>query len=272
MFLTYAPAALNCPVANLIAMIIGIIPARYGSTRFPGKPLADIQGKSMIEWVIGRATQSALLDKVVVATDDERIASEVRRVGGEAVMTRTDHVNGTARCLEAYQRLVLDGAVSADSANYIINIQGDEPFIDPAQIDELAAVLDGSVELATQMTLAESAEVLHDPKEVKIIMNARHEALYFSRAAIPYLIGVAPNEWHKHQTYYRHVGMYAYRADVLENIAHLPSSSLERAESLEQLRWLEAGYAIKLVETNYQSHCIDEPADVEKVLRLVGRL
>lgn len=248
-------------------MIIGIIPARYGSTRFPGKPLADIGGKSMIQRVLEQAKQAKSLSKVVVATDDDRIAEAVRQLGEEVIMTRTDHPSGTDRCWEAYEQLVAAENTSVDTSTYIINIQGDEPFIDPAQIDELAAILDGTVELATQMASVDSAEMLHDPKEAKIILNARNEALYFSRAAIPYLMGIEPDQWHKHHTYRRHVGLYAYRADVLEAITRLPPSPLEQAESLEQLRWLEAGYHIQLVATNYQTPTVDSPADIEKILR-----
>ena len=248
-------------------MIIGIIPARYGSTRFPGKPLADIGGKSMIQRVLEQANQATSLTKIVVATDDERIAEAVRQLGGMAIMTRTDHPSGTDRCWEAYYRLVEDGEIDDDPANYIINIQGDEPFLDPAQIDELAAILDGTVELATQMASVDSAELLHDPKEAKITVNAQNEALYFSRSPIPYLWRVDPAEWHKHHAYHRHVGLYAYRADILGKITELPPSPLEQAESLEQLRWLEAGYRIKLVETNYQTPSVDDPADIEKALR-----
>lgn len=248
-------------------MIIGIIPARYGSTRFPGKPLADIGGKSMIQRVLEQANKAKALAKVVVATDDDRIAEAVRHLGEEVVMTRVDHPSGTDRCWEAYNRLVADGSIPADTSNYVINIQGDEPFIDPAQIDELAAILGGTVELATQMASVDSAEILHDPKEAKIIINAQHEALYFSRAAIPYLWGIEPDQWHKYYPYHRHVGLYAYRADVLEAITQLPPSSLEQAESLEQLRWLEAGYRIKLVETSYQTPTVDSPADIEKIVR-----
>lgn len=248
-------------------MIIGIIPARYGSSRFPGKPLADIGGKPMIQRVIEQAQQATSLAKIVVATDDDRIVDVVRRAGGEAVMTRSDHASGTDRCQEAYSRLVADGAIADDPENYIINIQGDEPFIDPAQIDELAAILDGTVELATQMSSVDSAEMLHDPKEAKIAVNANNEALYFSRSPIPFLWKVAPDQWHNHYTYHRHVGLYAYRADVLEKITQLPPSSLEKAESLEQLRWLEAGYCIKLIETNFLTPSVDDPKDIEKILR-----
>ncbi len=249
-------------------MIVGIIPSRYGSTRFPGKPLLEIFGKTMLEWVIEHSLKATSLDKLVVATDDERIVEVVRRTGIEAVMTRTDHTSGTDRCWEAYSRLVENGLVPDDPSNYIINIQGDEPFLDFNQIEELTSILDGSVELATQMTTAETAESLHDPKEAKIIINANNEALYFSRLAVPYLTGINPSEWHKHYSYHRQVGMYVYRADILNKITQLPPSGLEIAESLEQLRWLEAGYTIKLVETGHQSYCVDEPGDVEKILQI----
>jgi len=248
-------------------MIIGIIPARYGSTRFPGKPLANIGGKTMIQRVLEQAGKAQSLNKIVVATDDERIAEEVHRIGGEAIMTRTDHPSGTDRCWEAYSRLIAKEEVRAKASDYIINIQGDEPFIDPAQIDELAAILDGTVELATQMASVDSADILHDPKEAKIVINDQNEVLYFSRAAVPYLWGLDQAVWHLHHTYHRHVGLYAYRADILEEITLLPPSSLERAESLEQLRWLEAGYRIKLVETKFQTPSVDDPADIEKALR-----
>ncbi|GAB2560917.1 3-deoxy-manno-octulosonate cytidylyltransferase [Spirosoma areae] len=248
-------------------MIIGIIPARYGSTRFPGKPLADIGGKSMIQRVLEQAKQAASLAKVVVATDDDRIAEAVRQLGETVVMTRADHPSGTDRCQEAYDRLITDELIIGHPSDYILNIQGDEPFIDPAQIEELAAILDGTVELATQMASFDSSAMLHDPKEAKITINAHNEALYFSRQAIPHLWGITPDQWHMHHAYHRHVGLYAYRADVLRKITQLPPSPLEQAESLEQLRWLEAGYRIKLVSTNYQTPSVDSPADIEKIVR-----
>lgn len=252
-------------------MIIGIIPARYGSTRFPGKPLIDVGGKPMIVRVLKQAQRSSL-ELVVVATDDERIAHVVQQAGGAVVMTRSDHPSGTDRCFEAYQRLVEDGRIPDDPVNYVVNVQGDEPFIDPAQIDELVGILDGTVELATQMASVDSAEVLHSVGEAKIVVNAQHEALYFSRQPIPFLRDVDPAHWHKHHPYHRHVGLYAYRADVLARITALPPSPLELAEGLEQLRWLEAGYRIKLIETTYQSQPIDDPADVQIALKSAGYL
>ena len=246
-------------------MIAGIIPARWASTRFPGKPLADILGQSMLQRVYAQASQSRLLDLVVVATDDERIAEHVQAFGGEVVMTSPHHPSGTDRCQEALTKIKGD-------YQYVMNIQGDEPFIDPEQIDELAEILqDGSVELATQMIEVRSHNELFDNGEVKIVLNAQGEALYFSRMPIPFFKGVAEHEWHSRHRYYRHVGMYAYRADVLQKITQLPVSLLEQAESLEQLRWLENGYRIRCVSTRFDSHCIDTPEDIEKVLRRMGR-
>ena len=246
-------------------MIAGIIPARYASSRFPGKSLIDIQGKSMIQRVYEEAAKSTSLHRLVVATDDERIFNHVQSFGGEAVMTGADHPSGTDRCRDALQQV-------GEGYQYVINIQGDEPFINPAQIDELASILtDGTVELATQMIPVSNHEELFDRGEVKIVLNNNMEALYFSRMVIPFIKGVDEKDWHKHHNYFRHVGMYAYRRDVLEKITKLPVSSLEQAESLEQLRWLENGFKIKCVTTRFESHCIDTPEDVEKVLRRMGK-
>lgn len=247
-------------------MIIGIIPARYASSRFPGKPLADIGGKPMIQRVVEQAQQASRLDRVVVATDDERIAGRVRDFGGEVVMTRANHPSGTDRCQEAWQLVRGRQVTPAAGFDYVINIQGDEPFIHPAQIDELAAILDGTVELATQMTPIGSAQLLHDPGKVKITATVQGEALYFSRQPIPFLRNVDPAHWHEQYAYMRHVGLYAYRSDILDQITRLPPSPLELAESLEQLRWLESGYRIRLVTTHYSSHGVDTPDDVRQAL------
>lgn len=245
-------------------MIIAIIPARYASTRFPGKPLAGIRGKSMIQRVYEQSSKSSRVSKVLVATDDERIVEHVTSFGGNVVMTAANHPSGTDRCWEALQQL-------DEQYQYVINVQGDEPFIEPGQIDELAAALeDGTTELATQMIAVDNPDILFDRGEVKIVLNSNNEALYFSRMVIPFIKGVEEKEWHRHHNYYRHVGMYAYRTDILEKITKLPVSALEKAESLEQLRWLENGYKIKCVLTKYDSHCVDTPADIEKVLQLKG--
>lgn len=260
-------------------MIIGIIPARYGSTRYPGKPLIDIQGKTMIQRVYEQATKAKCLSEVIVATDDLRILEHVESFGGKAVMTHPDHPSGTDRCWEAYQLAVaglqfessesVQNSIPQTPNRYIINIQGDEPFVAPEQIDELGAVLDGKVELASQMIPVSDAELLFDLGEAKVIVNEQMEAIYFSRQVIPFLKGYPQQEWHQHHTYYRQVGMYAYRADILEKITKLPVSPLEKAESLEQLRWLQHGYKIKMALTTYESHCIDTPEDVEKILKMI---
>lgn len=243
-------------------MIVGIIPARYASTRFPGKPLIDIDGKSMIRRVYEQASKAGSLSRLIVATDDERIAEHVHTFGAEYVMTDSELPSGTDRCWQALQRAEI-------KAEYVINIQGDEPFINPEQIEELAVACDGQAELVTQMIRIDRSEFLHDMGEVKIVLNDQHEALYFSRSPIPFLKGIPSNEWHLHHDYYRHVGMYAYRTDILAKICRLEPSALEKAESLEQLRWLENGYRIRLTETQYDSHCVDTPEDVEKVLKLM---
>lgn len=243
--------------------ILGIIPARYASTRFPGKPLIQIAGKSMLQRVYEQSKKAAGLAEVIVATDDQRIADHAASFGAKVVLTSANHPSGTDRCFEALVNSGLD-------ADYVINIQGDEPFIDPIQIDELAAICEGTTELATQMIPVDNHEVLFDMGEVKIVLNQNQEALYFSRMVIPYLKGVSQDQWHLKHPYFRHVGMYAYRRDILENICKLAPSSLENAESLEQLRWLQNGFKIKLVQTQFDSHCIDMPEDVEKVLKLMG--
>ncbi|MBS1783426.1 MAG: 3-deoxy-manno-octulosonate cytidylyltransferase [Bacteroidetes bacterium] len=246
-------------------MIVGIIPARYASTRFPGKPLIKIEGKSMIERVYTQASLSKSLNQVVVATDDVRIFDHVQHFGGNVVMTQSGHPSGTDRCWDALRQISIN-------AQYVINIQGDEPYIDPSQIDTLATVLqDANTELATLIIPVNDPEVLFDFGEVKVTLNHRMEALYFSRAVIPYIKGVDLKNWHEHHSYYRHVGMYAYRTDILEQITQLPVSSLEKAESLEQLRWLENGFKIKCAITQFDSHCIDTPEDIEKVLRLMNK-
>lgn len=238
--------------------IIGIIPTRYASTRFPAKALIDINGKTMIQRVVEQASQATALSRVVVATDHETIAEHVRSFGGEVVMTSTHHQSGTDRCFEGWQLL-------GGQSNYVINIQGDEPFILPQQIDLLASVLDGSVQLATLVKRIEDPLTLHNPNSPKVVLNARQEALYFSRQAIPFLRGEPMETWLLQHTFYKHIGIYAYRADVLEQITQLPPSSLEKAEALEQLRWLENGYSIRCVVTELDSHGIDTPEDLERI-------
>ncbi|MDM8269550.1 3-deoxy-manno-octulosonate cytidylyltransferase [Barnesiella viscericola] len=243
---------------------IGIIPARYASTRFPGKPLADMKGKYMIQRVYEQARK--VLDHVCVATDDDRIFNAVRSFGGEVVMTSTQHRSGTDRCFEAYRTL-------GGHEDVVINIQGDEPFIKPEQIESLIACFDSpQTQIATLVRpfeAAEGYEALANPNSPKVVLNERHEALCFSRSIIPYLRGVEPAEWLSRHTYYKHIGMYGYRADVLGQITCLPQSSLELAESLEQLRWLQNGYTIKVGITTQETIGIDTPADLEKAIALL---
>ena len=243
---------------------IGIIPARYASTRFPGKPLADMKGKYMIQRVYEQARK--VLDHVCVATDDDRIFNAVQSFGGEVVMTSAQHRSGTDRCFEAYRTL-------GGHEDVVINIQGDEPFIKPEQIESLIACFDSpQIQIATLVRpfeASEGYEALANPNSPKVVLNERHEALYFSRSVIPYLRGVEPAEWLARHTYYKHIGMYGYRADVLGQITCLPQSSLELAESLEQLRWLQNGYTIKVGITTQETIGIDTPADLQKAIALL---
>ena len=239
--------------------ILGVIPARYESTRFPGKVLADIKGKSMVQRVYEQTTKSNSIDKVVIATEDKRVVDHVATFGGEAILTDPNHASGTDRCFEALK-------LQDTEFDYIINIQGDEPFINPEQIDELTGLLDGTVELATLVKKITTNDELFNLGEVKTVFNKKLEALYFSRQPIPYYRNAGEMDWLQHQDYYKHIGIYGYRADILEKISKLPVSGLENAESLEQLRWLENGYKIKLAFTEFESICIDTKEDLEKVL------
>lgn len=249
---------------------IGIIPARYASTRFLGKPLALIGGKPMIQRVYEQAKKA--LDKVVVATDDERIYDCVRGFGGEVVMTRADHKCGTDRCLEAYEK----GKGHADD-DVIINIQGDEPFIQPEQIEAIKSCFDREgTDIATLVkpfTENDTPEALENPNSPKVIFNQETgDAILFSRSVIPYLRGIDRQDWLKQHKHYRHIGMYAYRADVLRKITTLPQSPLEIAESLEQLRWLENGYKIRVAICHTASMGIDTPEDLRNAEAFIMKL
>ncbi|MCF2443104.1 3-deoxy-manno-octulosonate cytidylyltransferase [Dyadobacter sp. CY345] len=240
--------------------ILGIIPARYASTRFPAKALVDIGGKSMIQRVYEQSSKATQLSQVIVATDDERIFDHVENFGGKAVMTSTDHQSGTDRCYEALTK-------TYGKFDYVINIQGDEPFISPEPINNLAEELNGEIELATLVKIIDSEDILFNVNVPKAVLNKRGEVLYFSRQTIPYLRGVETENWLKTHTYYKHIGIYAYRVDVLAEITKLEVSALEKAEALEQLRWLENGYSIKAVVTSDDSHGVDTPDDLDRVTR-----
>jgi 3-deoxy-manno-octulosonate cytidylyltransferase (CMP-KDO synthetase) len=237
-----------------------IIPARYASTRFPGKPLALIGGKTMIERVYTQAAQ--VLDNVFVATDDDRIYDAVISFGGKAVMTSSSHKSGTDRIAEAAGK-IFNHNMSSD--HVIINVQGDEPFIKPQQISALRdCFTDPSVEIATLVREVRADEDLFNPNHPKVILSKAMDALYFSRSVIPYVRDKEKEEWIKSHKYYKHLGIYGYRASTLAEITKLPQSSLEKAESLEQNRWLENGYKIRVAVTPWESIGIDTPEDLEK--------
>ena len=241
---------------------VGIIPARYASSRFEGKPLVDICGKPMVVRVYEQAIQA--LDEVYVATDDKRIFDVVHAHGGKAIMTGNHHRSGTDRCYEAY-------SLSGSTADVIINIQGDEPFVQPSQIEALKQCFNSpTIEIATlcrRVNEDSDFEEVFDANKVKVVWSEiTGEALYFSRSFIPYLRGVNHEEWLKRFPYFIHVGMYAYRADVLSALTRLPQGRLEQAESLEQLRWLENGYHIRIGETTISTIGIDTPEDLEAAI------
>ncbi|TRX64580.1 3-deoxy-manno-octulosonate cytidylyltransferase [Carboxylicivirga sp. M1479] len=242
--------------------ILGLIPARYGSTRFPGKPLADIGGKPMIQRVYEQAVRE--LDFVYVATDDERIEAAVKAFGGKVVMTSTEHQSGTDRCAEALTKVV---DIEGMPFYAVINIQGDEPFISPSQIKAVASCFeDENTQLATLVKPIKKTEDLFNPNKPKVVVGAENNAMYFSRSPIPFLRGEDESKWHLKHKYFNHIGLYAYRSDVLLKITKLPIGQLEKAESLEQLRWLENGYSIRVEETNEQAFAIDTPEDLKELL------
>lgn len=237
--------------------IIGIIPARFASSRFPGKPLIDLKGKSMIQRVYEGASKSKLLAEVIVATDDERIFQHVINFGGKAIMTGEHHQSGTDRCGEVADSI---------SADVIINIQGDEPLIDYRQIDDLAsAFTNENVQIASLMSPKITTEDLQNPNRIKVVVDHNNNALYFSRSGIPNNANYKGNAMQDYP-YRKHIGVYAYRSSILKEIVALMPTVLEKVESLEQLRWLFYGYSINMVETTIETPNIDVPEDVEKVL------
>ena len=237
--------------------IVGIIPARYASTRFPGKPLALIKGKPMIQRVYEQALK-AKLDAVVVATDDVRIADAVMDFGGQYVMTSPNHRSGTDRCCEALDLL-------KTKYDAVVNIQGDEPFIDPKQIDLLVdLIVRDDTSLASLAKRIDDADELFSPNAVKVVVNQEGNAMYFSRNPIPFMRNVDRDEWLAKGRFYKHIGIYAYKADVLHQVAHMEPSALEQAESLEQLRWLENGLAIRMALSDAENISIDTPDDLHR--------
>lgn len=238
---------------------IGIIPARYASTRFPAKPLAVLGGKPVIQRVYEQV--SGIFDEAYVATDDERIEAAVKAFGGKVVMTSPNHKSGTDRCYEAFTKV-------GGGYDVVVNIQGDEPFIQPSQLEAVKACFeDPTTQIATLVkpfTTDDGFVALENVNSPKVVVNANMNALYFSRSIIPYQRNADKQDWLAGHTYYKHIGLYAYRAGVLKEITSLPQSSLELAESLEQLRWLENGYTIKVGVTQVETIGIDTPEDLER--------
>lgn len=239
--------------------ILGIIPARYASTRFPGKPLIDIMGKTMIQRVYERSSE--IIDNLIVATDDDRIAEGVKKFDGNYVLTSIKHKSGTDRCAEA---LKIYQQKTGKKFDVIINIQGDEPFIQKEHLIKVISNFQNSeTQISTLVKEIYSNEDIFNPDKPKVLINNDNFAIYFSRSAIPYLRGIEKNDWHKYHKYYKHIGIYAYRENILEEITNLEPSALEIAESLEQNRWIENGYKISVNFTNKESISVDTDDDLK---------
>ena len=247
-----------------VMKFMAIIPARYASTRFPGKPLAILGGKTVIQRVYEQV--STVLDEVYVATDDERIFQAVKAFGGQAVMTRADHKSGTDRIEEGAEKI-------GSAADVIINVQGDEPFIQPSQIATLMQLFEApETQIGTLGKPFESLEAVDNPNSPKIVTDNRGFALYFSRSVIPYVRGVDHQDWFGQYPFLKHLGIYAYRREVLREVTALPQSSLEKAESLEQLRWLQNGYRIRVGLTDVETVGIDTPEDLKRAEEFLKKL
>lgn len=238
--------------------ILGVIPARYASTRFPAKALADINGKSMVRRVYEQACKARSLYRVVIATDHELITEHAESFTKDVLMTSETHQSGTDRCCEVLEKI-------GEHYDFVLNIQGDEPYIQPEQIELLTSALSPQVQLATLAKAITDEQTLFNPNTPKVIFGPSGNAIYFSRQTIPFLRGIPPFDWLARHTFYKHIGIYAYRADVLTEIAQLKPSALEQAESLEQLRWLENGYSIKVMITDMETIGIDTPEDLKKI-------
>ncbi|MEZ5083598.1 MAG: 3-deoxy-manno-octulosonate cytidylyltransferase [Bacteroidales bacterium] len=240
---------------------LGVIPARFASTRFPGKPLAMIQGKPMIQRVYEQAQKTTFLSEIYVATDDERIEKAVLGFGGKVKMTSTAHQSGTDRCAEVLECMEKEGKLF----DIVVNIQGDEPSINPGQIDiVIESFEDPSVDISTLAKKIESLEELFNSNVIKVIKNQLNNAIYFSRHPIPYQQNIDKAKWLEGFDYFKHIGIYAFRSGILKSITNLNRSSLEISESLEQLRWIENGYAIRIEETIFESIAVDTPEDLSK--------
>ena len=244
--------------------VTGIIPARYASSRFPGKPLIDLAGKSMLLRVYERCLLSTSLTEIIIATDDQRIFDHAKTFTDKVCMTDANHPSGTDRCAEVVELMNLDTEV-------VVNIQGDEPLINPKQIDLLVSCFtDPQTQIATLIKPITNTDVLFNPNTPKVILDEHDFAIYFSRETIPHLRNIDKINWLQHHTFYQHIGIYAYQTKVLRDITKLPQSILEKAESLEQLRWISNQYKIKTAITNEETIAIDSPEDVARVLRKLG--
>lgn len=241
--------------------VLAIIPARYASTRFPGKPLVEISGKSMIQRTYEQVCKVGDWADVIIATDDIRVEEAAKAFGARVMMTSSAHLTGTDRCAEVLASCGLP-------VDYVVNIQGDEPFIDPKQIQSLRSGFSSRPELVTLIKKITDLGTLFNPNSPKVIINSNKQAIYFSRQTLPYLRSVPQDQWLDKGTFYKHIGLYAYRADVLPTLSTLKPSPLELAESLEQLRWIENGYQIQTVETQIETIGIDTPEDLERIKEL----
>ena len=244
---------------------LAVIPARYASTRFPGKPLVDINGQTMIQRVYERVNTH--FEFCCVATDDDRIFSAVKAFGGRVVMTSVDHRSGTDRCAEALIKMEQDCEMRFD---VVVNIQGDEPFVSEEHLTKIESCFESdATQIATLVKRFTETEDIFDPNVPKVVISRDSNALFFSRSVIPYFRGLDRENWQSNHTYWKHIGMYAYKSDILREITKLPQGELELVESLEQLRWLESGYTIKVMETITETQAIDTPEDLLKVLDLL---
>ena len=247
---------------------IGIIPARYESSRFPGKPLFLIDGKSMIQRVYEQVSKSTTLTEIVVATDDLSIENHVKKFGGNVIMTSKDHLCGTDRCYEAFEKMNFNNKYNSN--DIVINIQGDEPCINPEQIDLVANCFNKEeVKIATLIKKIDTEEDIYNSTIIKVVCDQFNRAIYFSRSPIPFIRDKKSSKWMEENPCFQHIGIYAYRASILGEITHLKPSPLEKSESLEQLRWLENGYPIHVNITTHKSYSVDVPADITKILALL---
>lgn len=237
--------------------IVAIIPARFASTRFPGKPLVEIEGKPMIQRVYEQALKSEV-DDVVVATDDDKIKRCVEDFGGKVIITSSEHPNGTCRCQEALS--LLD-----DSFDAVVNVQGDEPFIDPKQINQVIGLLKSEAEIGTLIKVIEDETTLFDINKPKVVISEKGQALYFSRQVVPFIRDVEQSKWLSSHTFFKHIGIYGYQSVVLNNLVKLKPGKLEDLEKLEQLRWIENGFQIMVAETEIETIGIDTPEDLAKL-------